>query len=54
MEAYRETSNKNKEVLVRVAYNHNMAMESVKKIIRQDLEEKGIELHDQLDEKMGW
>lgn len=54
VEVYRELSNKNKEVLVRVAYNHNMAMEAAKKIVRQDLEEKGNELHDQLDQVLGW
>lgn len=54
VEAYRVLPNKNKEVLVRVAYNHNMAMEAAKKIVRQDLEEKGNELHDQLDQVLGW
>lgn len=54
VEVYRELSNKNKEVLVRVSYNHNMAMEAAKKIIRKDLEEKGNELHDQLDQLLGW
>lgn len=54
MEAYREKSNKNKEVIVRVAYNHNMAMESAKKIIRKDLEDKGNKLHEQLDKVLGW
>ena len=53
MEAYREKSNKNKEVIVRVAYNHNMAMESAKKIIRKDLEDKGNKLHEQLDKVLG-
>ena len=54
VELYRDLSNKNKEVLVRIAYNHNMAMEAAKKIIRKDLEEKGNKLHDQLDEVLGW
>lgn len=54
VEVYRELSNKNKEVLVRVSYNHNMAMEAAKKVIRKDLEEKGNELHDQLDQVLGW
>ena len=54
VELYRDLSNKNKEVLVRIAYNHNMAMEAANKIIRKDLEEKGNKLHDQLDEVLGW
>lgn len=54
VETYREKSNKNKEVLVRIAYNHNMAMESAKKIIRNDLESKGNDLHKQLDQMLGW
>lgn len=54
VELYRDLPNKNKEVLVRIAYNHNMAMEAAKKIIRKDLEEKGNKLHDQLDEVLGW
>ncbi len=54
VEVYRELSNKNKEVLVRISYNHNMAMEAAKKIVRKDLEEKGDELHGQLDEVLGW
>lgn len=54
VEVYRELPNKNKEVFVRIFYNHNMAMEAAKKIVRQDLEEKGNELHDQLDQVLGW
>ena len=41
MEVYRTLSNKNKEVLVRIAYNSNMAKEAAKKIVREDLEKKG-------------
>ena len=54
VEVYRDLPNKNKEVLVRIAYNHDMAMESAKKVIRKDLEEKGSKLHDQLDQVLGW
>lgn len=54
VEAYRVLNNKNREVLVRLAFNHNMAMESAKKIVRKDLEEKGNKLHDQLDKVLGW
>ena len=54
VEVYRELPNKNKEVLVRIAYNHDMAMEAAKKVIRKDLEEKGAKLHNQLDQVLGW
>jgi hypothetical protein len=54
MEVYRTLSNKNKEVLVRVAYNSNMAKKAVKKAIKEDLEKKGDELHNKLDELLGW
>ena len=48
-EAYRTLPNKNKEVLVRIAYNFEMAMETAQKAIKKDLEEKGEELHKELD-----
>ncbi|MDR1120543.1 MAG: hypothetical protein LBM08_06455 [Dysgonamonadaceae bacterium] len=54
MEMYRTKNTKNKEVLVRIAYNAEMAKEAAKKAIRQDLEEKGDELSKQLDELLGW
>ena len=49
VECYRTLTNKNKEVLVRIAYNVEMANEMAKKVIRKDLEEKGEDLHEQLD-----
>lgn len=49
VECYRTLANKNKEVLVRIAYNVEMANEMAKKVIRKDLEEKGEDLHEQLD-----
>ena len=54
MEVYRTLSNKNKEVLVRIAYNSNMAKEATKKIVREDLEKKGDKLHKDLDKLLGW
>ena len=45
---------KNKEVLVRIAYNHEMAVEAAKKAIRSDLEAKGDKLHEQLDKVLGF
>ena len=54
MEVYRTLSNKNKEVLVRIAYNSTMAKEAAKRIIRDDLERKGNKLHEDLDKALGW
>lgn len=54
VEIYREKSNKNKEVLVRLAYNQKMALEESKKVIREDLEKKGKNLHEQLDKVLGF
>ncbi len=54
MEVYRTLGNKNKEVLVRIAYNSEMAKAAAKKAIREDLEKKGDELHKKLDELLGW
>lgn len=54
MEVYRTLSNKNKEVLVRIAYNSQMAKEAAKKAVREDLEKKGEKLHEDLDKALGW
>ena len=54
MEVYRTKPNKNKEVLVRIAYNGAMAKAAAKKAVRGDLEKKGEELQKKLDELLGW
>ena len=54
MEVYKTLGNKNKQVLVRIAYNSEMAKAAAKKAIRQDLEQKGDNLHEKLDELLGW
>lgn len=54
MECYREKDNKNKEVLVRIAYNSQMAKEAAKEAIREELEKSGDELRDQLDDVLGF
>ena len=54
VEAYRTKNNKNKEVMVQIAYNSEMAMEAAKKAIRKDLEDKGSKLHEQLDQVLGF
>lgn len=54
VEVYRTKANKNKEVLVRLAYNENMAREAAKRAIKQELEAKGQNLHEQLDTVLGF
>lgn len=54
MEVYRTGARKNKEILVRIAYNSEMAKAAAKNAVRQDLENKGDELHKKLDELLGW
>ncbi len=53
METYRTLANRNKEVLVRIAYNSRMAKEVARRALQQDLEEKGLELHEKLDKILG-
>ena len=48
-ECYRQLNKKNVEVSVTIAYNEQMAMDMAKTIIRKKLEEKGRDLHEQLD-----
>lgn len=54
VEAYRTKNTKNKEVLIRIAYNGDMAKEAAKEAVRKDLEERGDELHKKLDNLLGW
>lgn len=54
VECYRELKNHNKEVMVRIAYNGDMAKEAAKNAVRQELEKKGENLHDQLDQVLGF
>ena len=54
MEVYRTKANKNKEVLVRLAYNAKMAKAAAKAAVREDLEKRGDDLHKKLDELLGW
>ncbi len=49
VECYRDVK-RNKEVRLQIAYNAEMAMEAAKTAVRQELEEKGNELHEKLDE----
>ena len=54
MELYRTLPNKNKEILVRIAYSSEMAKEAAKSVIREDLAAKGDKLHEELDKALGW
>ena len=54
VEIYRTLSNKNKEVLVRIAYNGDAAKKLAKEAVRKDLEQRGENLHNKLDELLGW
>lgn len=54
VECYRTKSNKNKEVLMQIAYNSAMALEAAKNAVREQLEQKGEKLHEQLDKVMGF
>jgi hypothetical protein len=54
VEVYRTLPNKNKEVLVRLAYSQDQAKAAAKKAIREDLEKQGEALHNKLDKALGW
>jgi len=53
VEVYRVKDNKNKEVLVRIAYSYASAVDAAKKAIRADLEAKGNNMQDKLDKALG-
>ena len=55
VECYREVQKGgNKEVLVRLAYNGEMAKAAAKKAVQAELEKKGQNLHEQLDKVLGF
>ena len=55
VECYREVKKGgNKEVLVRIAYNGEMAKQAVKKAVKEELAKKGADLHEQLDKVLGF
>ena len=49
IECYRELPNKTVQVRVMLAYNSKMAIDAAKAVIKAKLEEKGEDLHEQLD-----
>lgn len=54
VEVYRTLSNKNKEVLVRIAYNGQMAKVAAKRAVYDELGNDADDLHKTLDELLGW
>ena len=54
VECYRVLDNKNREVMVRIAYNSEMAKQAVKQAVREELKKKGEKLHEQLDKVLGF
>lgn len=54
VELYRVLKNQNKEVLVRIAYNADSAMQTTKTVVKEELAKRGDELHDQLDKALGF
>jgi len=54
VECYRTLRNKNKEVLVRIAYNSKMSKQAAKDAAHKMLEDKGAALQQKLDNLLGW
>lgn len=54
VETYRTANGKNKEVLVRVAYNQELAKAAAKRAVKKELEARGDSLHSKLDKLLGW
>lgn len=54
VECYRILPNKNREIMVRIAYNGEMAKDAAQKAVREELEKKGDDLHKQLDKVLGF
>ena len=54
VECYRVKSNKNKEVLVRIAYNGAMAKAAAKRAIQDELKLKSEDIQNKLDKILGW
>ena len=54
VECYRVLDNKNREVMVRIAYNSEMAKQAVKQAVREEMKKKGENLHEQLDKALGF
>ena len=53
VECYRLNSKKNTEVLVRIAYSEQKAKAQAMKIVREELERKGVKVSEQLEKILG-
>ena len=53
IECYGKINKNSVEVQVRIGYNTKLAMEAAKEVIKKKLEEKGKDLHEQLDKMWG-
>ncbi len=53
-EMYRNPSSSTVEARVTIAYNVRQAMNAAKQIVKEQLEERGEDLHEQLDKAMGF
>lgn len=54
VECYRTGKSKNKEVRLVIAYNSAMALAAAKETVREQLQQKGDKLHEQLDKVLGF
>lgn len=54
VETYRIVNGNQREVRVYIAYNKSMAKAAAKAAVKQDLEKRGDELHNKLDDLLGW
>lgn len=54
MEVFRTLDNKNKEVLIRIAYNSAMAKQIAKNAVRKSLESEAEDLSKDLDKLLNW
>ncbi len=52
VEIYRTLKNGNKEVLVRIGYSSDAALNTTKTVIKEELRKRGNELHNQLDKAL--
>lgn len=54
VETYRVVNDYNREVLVRIAYDTDTAKAVAKKVVKEDLKQRGDDLHYKLDQLLGW
>ena len=54
VETYRVVNDNNREVLVRIAYDTDTAKAVAKKVVKEDLKQRGDNLHYKLDQLLGW